>query len=257
MSNKYVPNAKVDLKNLFHLLAQSVNFVYVRFSDGESEILRNRYNKITESEVVYRGRTWKSIFPEYDQKEFNPVLHQDIRTHLMASVFHKSKYYFKGIPTSHNIVKRDKAFYLRLNGGLDKQITFSDLLMNNNHNLFIRLLQNYIENNPPKKIVIVSNYRSIPIGFLSNAEIIPIGDNFFLNYLKTKEHVIEVLKNLDKNTLILSSASSLSNILGHFISFNELPLTFIDVGTSLHEFLSLDNSSRRYSKSLVQKKIRW
>jgi hypothetical protein len=129
--------------------------------------------------------------------------------------------------------------------------------MNNNHDIFIRSIIDFFGNNLNLKIVIICNFRAIPIGFLSRAEVIAVGDNFFSNYESTKSEVVSKIKELDNKTIILSSASSLSNIIGCYISKNNLDLTFIDVGTALHEYLSLDNSSRGYSKSKWQKKMRW
>lgn len=257
MINKYTPSPRKDILNLFNLLKSSKRFVFVRFSDGETEILKNRYNKISNIEVVYRGRSWKSIFPGYDLKEFNPFIHISLRRDLLAAAFYTNNQYFKGIPTSHNKVRLDKDFYLRLNGGLDKQITFADLLMNNNHQLFLNLIEEYLITKPNINLVIIANYRSKPIGFLSDSKIITVEDNFFNSYDSTKKRVITQIELLPENSLVLSSASSLSNIIGHYIIENNLPITLIDVGTSLHKYLSLDNSSRKYATGLFKKKLKW
>jgi hypothetical protein len=257
MNNHYYPNAVNDLAKIFNFLNHNVNFVYIRFSDGETEILKNRYSKISKSGVIYRGRKWNSNFPKYDFKEFNPVYNQSLRKDLLKSFLHKDSLYLKGIPSSHNIAKLDRDFYLRLNGGLDRQITFSDLLMNSNYRKFLFLLKRYVAENPNKDIYVIGNFRSTPCGFLSTARLIPIEDNFFNNYNQTKENVIRAISLIKENSLILSSASSLSNVIGYYVAVNELPITFIDVGTALHKYLSLDNRSRKYTRNLLQKKIRW
>jgi hypothetical protein len=52
------PNPVDDLQGILSYLKSRVSFVFVRFSDGETEIIRNRYSKITTNEVVYRSRKW-------------------------------------------------------------------------------------------------------------------------------------------------------------------------------------------------------
>lgn len=258
MKNKiYIPQAKVDLYKIFDLLNNKMNFTFVRFSDGETEILRNRYSKITNEEVVYKGRRWKSNFPIYDQKEFNPIIHQLVRNDLMHAAVARDNIYFKGIPTSHNKAQLDKNFYLRLNGCLDKQITFSDLFMNNNHKLFVKLMRAFFDKNKVENLTIIANYRSTLNDFLSGAKLIPIPDNFFSSYKEVRDYVISEVSQLNENSIVLSSASSLSNVIGHYIISNKLPITFIDIGTSLHKFISLDNSSREYFNKRNQKKIIW
>lgn len=255
--NYHVPQAKEDLQMIFNMLKNNVNFVFVRFSDGETEILRNRFSKITTDEVVYKGRSWKSIFPIYDQKEFNPQLHQLLRKDLMAAALTNDELYFKGFPTTHNKAQLDKNFYLRLNGGFDRRVTFSDLFMNDNHLMFIEHLRHHLISNNVTNLIVIANFRSILTGFLSGSGLIQIPDNFFSTYEEVKNNIIDELYKLEEHSIVLSSASSLSNVIGHFIITNKLPITFIDVGTSLHTFLSLDNSSRKYSNQSKHKRITW
>jgi hypothetical protein len=58
------------------------------------------------------------------------------------------------------------------------------------------------------------------------------------------------LINVPKSSLVLSSASSLSNILGHKLHTLRADLTFIDVGTSLNHLIGLGRSSRAYHTQL-------
>ena len=54
------------------------------------------------------------------------------------------------------------------------------------------------------------------------------------------------LKSLPMNSLVLSSASSLTNILGYQLQAFRKDLTFFDVGTSLHDLVGLQGGIREY-----------
>ena len=74
-----------------------------------------------------------------DSKKFDPLLDQKFRMDLLESCIFKSDFFYKGIRTfslndSESIF--DREFLLRLNGGFDRFITFSDLLINSNYLLF-------------------------------------------------------------------------------------------------------------------------
>ena len=56
------------------------------------------------------------------------------------------------------------------------------------------------------------------------------------------------LGKIDDNSLVLSSASSLSNIIAHKLHVKNI--TFIDIGTSVNDLLSLDSETREYHGSM-------
>ena len=57
---------------------------------------------------------------------------------------------------------------------------------------------------------------------------------------------MQVLLEVPKNSLVLSSASSLSNTLAYKLFLKRDDITFIDVGTSINDLLSLDSKTREY-----------
>ena len=247
-----IPDSKDHLRHLEMLLKKRIPFTYVRFSDGEIEILRNRFLEINERYVLFRGKKIKNKYPIFDQKKFEPSLHSSIRKDLISSSLYSGKNYFKGIPTEHNKAINDKEFMIRLNGGTFNNLTFSDLLINSNYKDFLSKITPHFK---IYDVFVIANHRASFNGCLKNAKHIPIPDNFFNNYFETKKNIINTINKLKKNALILSSASSLSNIIGFELFQIRKDLTFIDIGTSLNAHLSLDEYTRDYHNQFKNKTI--
>lgn len=244
MKNKSHPSANSHLENFTDFLERKKPFSFVRFSDGETEILHNRFLEINEGKTTFRGRTFENKFPAFDAKKFDPRIHQKLRSDLLESATFRSENFYKGIPTSHNNAIADREFMLRLNGGYSTNMTFADLFLNSNY-------QNYRSNLVPlfgtfEKIYIIANYRSKPVGELRKSTLIEVPDNFFSCYDETLSHVMEKLILIESNALVLSSASSLTNIVGYKLFNERSDLTFIDIGTSVNDLLSLDSRTRSY-----------
>lgn len=238
------PDAVEHLEHLKAMLEQKKPFTFVRFSDGETEIIRNRKLEIYNGKTVFRGKESNNKYPVYDNKKFDPCSDLDIRADLMSAAIFNAEYYYKGIPTSHNRAYWDKDLMLRLNGGANGSITFSDLLINSNYQRYrkeiVPILGEYSD------VYVISNFRSQLIGELACFHHISIPDNFFSSYQEVKKDILDTLVSLPNGALVLSSASSLSNILGSELYSLRRDITFIDIGTSLNDLLSLDSKTRDY-----------
>lgn len=249
-----VPNADGHLNRFVNKLKNKEAFTFIRFSDGETEILRNRYLEIDKGKTVFRGRTFKNTFLQFDSKKFDPSVHQNIRKDLLSSALLRRCNYYKGISTVHNKAYKDKDFMLRLNGGFDEKITFADLFLNSNYQRYkeevVPLFNNY------DKIYVIANYRVKPVGILSKAIHISVPDNFFLSYETSLRFIMEESLRIEKGALVLSSASSLTNIVGYKLFLQRNDITFLDVGTSINYLLSMDNSIRAYQIEKKAKKYR-
>lgn len=261
------PNAIDDLEAIIKFLIAKEPFTFIRFSDGEIEILRNRYLEINNGKTSFRGREFNNNFPDFDKKIFNPDIHVRIREDLLASAAYRKEKFIKGIPTSHNDAVVDREFLLRLNGGFTDEMSFSDLFLNSNYSRYreevVPLFSHYLS------VYVIANYRSNLKGVISSGKLIEIPDNFFDSYEKVKEHLLTSLENIEEGALVLSSASSLSNVIGYELALTRQDITFIDVGTSINDLLSLDVNTRQYHlincgfaskvKSMFSKghKIKW
>ena len=250
-----IPQGRDELQRLLSLARSREAFTFVRFSDGELEVIRNRSMSISNGVTEFRGRFFKNNFPEYDQKKFVPERCQDLRSDLISSAIYRTDFYFKGIPTSHNNAVIDREFMLRLNGGFSTEMTFSDLFMNSN---FILARDNFFPSiiGEFDNVIVVGNWRCELRGYLRNAELIQIPDDIFSSYQKTLDSVQTALQVAPNNALILSSASSLSNVLGHRLRISRPDLTFIDIGTALNDLLGLPLGTRAYHKLIAPHTIR-
>ena len=246
------PNPKDHFNSFMNLLNLRQPFTFIRFSDGEVEVLRNRKLTISNKKTFFRGKVFSNNYPEMDKKKFEPLIDQEFRKDLLASSIFRSKAFYKGIRTfSMNDTESilDREFLLRLNGGFDSYITFSDLLINENYLKFRSKMFPLILNKF-KKIVVVSNWRS-EIKFKFHKHI-KVCDNFIKNYQNEVTSILNALINTPLHAIVLCSASSLTNILGHKLYLLRPDLTFLDVGTSINDLFSLQGDTRVYHK-LVNK----
>lgn len=250
MSLLIKPNPKVHFTSFMNLLNSRKPFTFIRFSDGEVEVLRNRKLMISNRKTFFRGKVYSNNYPKMDTKIFDPLRDQKFRKDLLGSCIFKSAFFFKGIRTfSINDTESifDREFLLRLNGGFDRQITFSDLLINENYLQFRSKMFPLVLNNF-KTIVVVSNWRSV-IKFKCHQHI-KVCDNFIKNYNNQLTSIIDALINIPLDAVVLCSASSLTNILGHKLYLLRPDITFLDVGTSINDLFSLENDTRVYHKLL-------
>jgi len=238
------PNSTTHFYKIKKFLTEKYPFTFIRFSDGETEIIKNHYLEISTEKVVWSGGISGRGFPAFDQKKFNPKLHQLFRQDLLHSAIHDAPNYFKGIPTSHNGAENDRNLMIRLNGGLSPSLTFSDLFLNGNFLLYRKKILPIFDSF--NSVSIIGNYRMDPGLYRNNWKHIKIPDNFFETYEEVKSSVWDQIQNLPVGTLVLSSASSLSNILGLQVNLNRPDLTFIDIGTTLHDIMGMQSGIRGY-----------
>ncbi|NLR75021.1 hypothetical protein [Leeia aquatica] len=253
--NYSFPTGEGDLSRFEEMALKREPFTFVRFSDGEIEVLRNRKLVIADGVTEFRGNRFSNHFPEFDKKSFDPLRGKDIRRDLLSSALFRDLSYFKGIPTYHNGAVLDREFMLRLNGGFTSQMTFSDLFLNSN---FIRAREQFFPRMVAafSDVLVVCNWRCKLENYLSRGRIVQVPDNFFSSYLSTLNSILSELKEAPESALILSSASSLSNILGHQLRLVRPDLTFIDIGTVLNDCIGLPMKTRAYHKLNAPKTMR-
>ncbi len=250
MIDRYIPDPALDLSRFAELLESKIPFCFVRFSDGEIEILRNRYLKIGGGITVFRGRVFSNQFPAFDSKQFDPDHQVGLRKELLEVALMRAPNFFKGIPTKHNNAKIDREFMIRLNGGMTQYLTFSDLFVNSNYSAFRERIVPLFEKS--ESLCVIANYRAKLSGILRNAKQISVGDNFFESYESTLHQVMSEALDLPKGALVLSSASSLSNIVGMRLFKQRPDISFLDIGTTLNDLLGMNSGTRAYHQLYVQ-----
>jgi hypothetical protein len=243
------PKAKRDFQELHSRFMNNIPTTFVRFSDGELEILRNNALSITDGVVRWRLGTLDGRYPQHDNKSFVPERDTLLRSDLIASARYKSNGYFKGIPVSSNQASMDRDFMIDLNGGNVEGLTFSDLFINENYLAFINeVLPLFLEKS---NVAFVGNFRANLSQLSQKWSHVPIDDNVFPVYEALFPKLLKTLSEFDPGAVVLSSASSLSNTLGHQLHQARPDITFVDVGTSLNPFVGLGEATRAYQTQLL------
>ncbi len=241
--------ARRDFELIKSLLENKDPFTFVRFSDGEMEIIRNERLFIGKGHISWSKGEVSYSYPDFDYKDFSPKRDIKLRGDLIASAIYKNKFYFKGIPTAHNNALNDRNLMIEFNGG-SENLTFADLLINENFLKFRKQLISIFSSY--SSVYFFGNYRANPGLVNNNWKLVPLQDNFFSNYEKVLEVSLVALGGTPKNSLILSSASSLTNILGHQLHESRPDLTFLDIGTSMHDLVGMESGIREYHVLLAR-----
>lgn len=239
----------VDRRKLLRSLQEGQSFQFVRFSDGETEILSSRYLSIDMGRVCFRGKELDISYPAHDKKIFDPEKHSGFRSLLLESLRHKAPNYYRGIPAKHNKDAPDQGLYLELLSNDQSNLTFCDLFTNSNYGWFKKkffpeILKMGRQGTP---LALICNHRFTSDNF---GYVYGLPDNFFANWETVLSDVMQFLNSLPTGTVVVSSGSSLSNILGFQINYKSLDLTFIDVGTAVNEFIGCPEATRTYQLSL-------
>ena len=243
------PKAKNDFLELSSRLLNSTPTTFVRFSDGELEMLRNNHLSITDGIVNWRMGTIDGKYPVHDNKSFVPDRDQVLRLDLIASARYKADGYFKGVPASSNRATSDRDYMIELNGGDLEGLTFSDLLINENYRKFLKEVLPFFQNH--NNVIFLGNFRAQVSALSKNWSHIKLADNAFPIYGEVLPKLMSLLSSVDQGSVVLSSASSLTNILGHKLHTLRPDVTFVDVGTSLNPFIGLGQATRAYQSQLL------
>ena len=94
------------------------------------------------------------------------------------------------------------------------------------------------------------------MGYLEKGRLVQIPDDFFSSYQQTLDSALGMLQDAPRSALILSSASSLSNVLGHRLRITRPDLTFLDIGTVLNDLMGLPLGTRAYHKQINCRTLR-
>ena len=135
-SNEVRQNSQKDFNSIMNLLANKTPFTFIRFSDGEMEVIRNQPFRIGNGQVSWRKGDFSYKYPDFDEKEFSPERDFRLRNELIDSATYSHPQFIKGIPALHNNARDDQNLMIKLNGHSMTNLTFSDLFLNQNFKKF-------------------------------------------------------------------------------------------------------------------------
>lgn len=218
---------------LFNKLKNNENFGFSRFSDGELRIMQNQelvlgdgYNKI--GDVISSG----NYFLE-DRKHVDPKIHPHVVDKLMESYQFKKHNYYVGLSCRCCVGEKDFKQMIDWRGGDDEFLTWSNLWVNGNYDLFKEYMIPEFSNH---KIVYVlnenANLGGLPFKVVKDFR---VGENCIVNEFNKHEEIAQwIEENKIKNHVFLFSASSLSNFMIYELFKKYDQNTYIDVGTTLN-----------------------
>lgn len=238
---------KTELRKFADKLRRRERFVFIRFSDGELEIINGHALRLNSNGVLWSRGVSDFAYPQYDHKDFDPIRDVKLREAVVSSAKHRAGNYFKGIPTRHNRDSAATKQMVSLNSGGTDGLTFADLWINSNFNLFIREVLPLLRAMP---VTLIANYRANPGMISKDWSFIPIPDGAFQVHETVVSDVLDRLAKLPAGSVVLCSASSLTNIIGLEVSQRGLDITLIDIGTAIHHMLGLEDPKRLYLSQL-------
>jgi len=172
-------------------LKRKENFAFVRFSDGELDILQNLYVELSEN-VVKRGDELinQTPYPEEDYKVFDPTKHQRSRQLLLESLQFKKENYFKGLSCPCCVSQERVRSLLELYGeGDDKHVVWANQFLNANYVHFMTYM--FPEMQKRDDIILIANEKAdIEKSGLNVKKSFKVGYNCFVNDL----HLIDEIK---------------------------------------------------------------
>lgn len=212
---------KDEFNRIINLLENNDSFVFVRYGDGEVALMNG--DDISENTQAFVVDNWKSTG--------NTKLGLDLKLSLT------NKDWYFGIPCKC-CNEKCKNYLLTLLNLPDEKITYANLWVNSNYELFL----NWVKNINDEVILIANqnaenNLNDFPFKI---KEFVPMPDNCVDYYETNSESLIVSLKNIVKkhtNSLFLISAGPLSEVIIHHM-YNEKKINkYVDVGSSLDEYI--------------------
>ena len=241
--------SKTDFQLLLHLLKKHEPFTFIRFSDGEMEVLRNERLFIGDGIVSWRKGTISHPYPNFDRKDFEPGRDIQVRKDLIESAEYQAPYFYKGVPSKHNDAVSDRDLMVEYNGKSPLNLTFSDLLINANFYRFRSKMLPVFKTF--ENVYYVGNFRANPEEYDSTWIHLQIPDDFFREYPIILNSIMQRMIGLPSGSLVLLSASSLSNILGYRLHQIRQDITLLDIGTSIHDLVGMEGGIREYHDLLL------
>ena len=240
---------------LFYKLKNNENFAFTRFSDGELFIMQGKELRLDKTTFTIGNKTQPGNYAPEDLKAVHPIKHSFVRDYLMLSYKFKKYNYYTGLSCRCCVGQENFNQMLDwYDGDINSEfLTWSNLLVNSNYPLFKEYMLPEFKNH---NIIIIVNERSkISLPFPVK-KVFYVGDNCIVNDMNLLLQMqTYIQKNDIHNYVFLFSASSLSNYLIYNLFKEYDDNTYIDIGTTLNEYLSLTTKRGYLSKRPENQKV--
>lgn len=225
-----------DILKFYKMLQADIPFAFARFSDGCEAILKNYKLEITDSKVIFGDITYNKGFSKEDHKSFNPEKHKWFREKLwQAFIFNKDNYY-RGICCPCCVGKERNDWFKNILVS-EKNLTWANLFVNFNYDFFI---DSIIPIFSKKEIILIcnenANIQGLPFKIIKDFR---IGNNRMIEDYIIIDKIKEFTGQSSAERVYLFSASSLSNILIHELYEYNNKNTYLNIGTTLNNYLGL------------------
>ena len=207
------------------------SFAISRYADGEASVLKNL--------TVGNKDGWLY------KKDKNLIFRSDLRKSLTCT----DKNFVYGI-SSRNIDEKNYLFLRKfIQQGL-KYITFSDIWVNANYNMFNELFLATL-NETKKEIAVITNPKANIKKlkeFINVKDFIPIKGNCVQYWEKNKDHLkalLDLKASLNEEIIFLIASGPLSNILIYEMWRSNRNNIYLDIGSTLDPII-FNRQSRGY-----------
>lgn len=242
-------NFKKEFWKIHSLLKSNIPFCFIRFSDGEFFILKNKELKLDSGGYTIGESKGQGYYPNEEGKHFLPGRDDFFRGELLNSFKHSQSNYFKGICTRTDLGKEDYDFQISLLDDKSEEfLTFSNLFINSNYELYMNELIPLLKSKNKIAMVMNENCKIDKLPFNVD-KVFHVGNNCIINNFGLADEISDFLSDKE-GWIVLCSASSLSNIIGYKCFKRNPKNTIIDIGSSLNPLLGLTGwiYSRDYLK---------
>jgi hypothetical protein len=226
---------------ILNKLKNKENFAFTRFSDGELDIMKNKYVILANNYFISGNHKGNGKYTKEEQKEFIPEKHSFYRKFLLETFKHNQPNYFKGICTSTDahVGRENFQWMLFEHGGDHPNLTFANLLINANYERFVEEIVPLFKE---REIIYIVNELAdtTRLPFKISKEF-KIGSNCMIENFNTVEAVkTYIAENNIKDAIVLCSAASLSNFIIYQCFKENNQNTFLDIGSCLNPLLNLE-----------------
>ncbi len=211
-----------DFNYFWDMIEKGENFTFSRYADGEVMLMSGKQvNTLTQA---YRVDNWSA-----------PSGITKVGKELLDSLNHTEKNYFYGISSKTDNI--NDYFYLKKNiKQKEENISFVNLWINANYK---KSIEKYKTLNRP--VTLICNYNAEKDNFPFNVNtIIPFPDNCIEYWETNSDSFVDTLINQvgeKQNELFFISCGPVSEIIIHKLYSHNPNNTYIDVGSSIDEFV--------------------